>query len=64
MSKRTSAVVAVFGFLAVFGAVGGIEQAPDSDLLRLLGIAGAGLFLMWAGIRGIKQGWHPAQKAV
>jgi hypothetical protein len=56
MSKRTSAVVAVFGFLAVFGAVGGIEQAPDSDLLRLLGIAGAGLFLMWAGIRGIKQG--------
>jgi len=53
MNKNTYAVVAVFGFLTVFGAVGGMED-PANDLLPLVGIAFAGLFLMYAGINGVK----------
>ena len=53
MDKKANAIVAVFGFLTVFGAVGGMED-PANDLLPLVGIAIAGLFLMYAGINGIK----------
>jgi hypothetical protein len=53
MTKKTSAMVAVMGFLTVFGAVGGMED-PDTSLIRLTLIACAGLALMWAGIQGIK----------
>ena len=39
----------VIGFLIVFGAVGGIDTATDSQLLVLVLVAAAGLGLMAAG---------------
>ena len=39
----------VIGFLLVFGAAGGIDNATDSQLLTLLVVAAAGLGLMAAG---------------
>ena len=43
------------GFLIVFGAVGGIEVNPDSDLLIQMVIAGTGLALMFSGINAMKE---------
>jgi len=37
------------GFLIVFGAVGGMDTATDSQLLTLVLVAAAGLGLMAAG---------------
>lgn len=39
----------IIGFLIVFGAAGGMDNATDSQLLVLLLIAAAGLGLMAAG---------------
>jgi hypothetical protein len=40
----------VTGFLIVFGAVGGLDNATDSNLLPLVAIAVAGLAIMAAGL--------------
>lgn len=54
MSKNTYAVIAVFGFLSVAGAVGGMED-PANSLAQCVGVALAGLGLMYAGVNGIKE---------
>jgi hypothetical protein len=53
-NKNLAAAVAVFGFLVTAGSVGGMETAPDSELLRLTAISLAGLALMYVGIQSIK----------
>ena len=45
----------IFGLLVVFGAVGGMDTAGDDDLFILLGMAIAGLVLMYAGARRMQQ---------
>ena len=39
----------LIGFLVVFGAVGGIDTATDSQLLTLVVVAAVGLALMASG---------------
>jgi hypothetical protein len=41
------------GFLIVFGAVGGMENNPDANLLTLVSIALVGLFLMFSGTKAM-----------
>ncbi len=43
------------GLLVVFGAVGGLDNASDSDLLLLAGIASAGMLLMFSGVKAMKE---------
>ena len=45
----------IVGFLVVFGAVGGIENCTDSQLLTLLIIAAAGLGLMASGSGALRK---------
>jgi hypothetical protein len=44
----------IVGLLVVFGAVGGMED-PEAPLLILMGIAIAGLVLMYAGTRNMQE---------
>ena len=41
------------GFLVTLGAVGGMEQAPDSQLLGLLVLAIGGLLILTSGVRAV-----------
>ena len=41
------------GFLVVFAAVGGIDNATDGQLVTLLPIALVGLALMYSGVRAM-----------
>ena len=43
------------GFLMVFGAAGGLDNATDVQLLPLLAIAITGLIFMLFGVRKIEQ---------
>ena len=43
------------GFLIVFGSVGGIDNAPDAQLLPLIGIAFTGLALMYFGTQKMQR---------
>jgi len=45
----------IVGLLVVFGAVGGMDNATDGELLPLLGLAIAGLILMYFGSEKLKQ---------
>ena len=45
----------ILGFLIVFGSVGGIDNATDGELLPLVGLAIAGLVLMYFGSEKLKQ---------
>ena len=45
----------IVGLLVVFGAVGGIDNASDSDLFLLCGIASAGMLLMLSGLKASKE---------
>lgn len=45
----------IVGFLVVFGAVGGIDNASDSDLMLLAGVASAGMLLMLSGLKASKE---------
>jgi hypothetical protein len=45
----------IFGFLIVFGCVGGMETAPDEDMFILLGITIVGLYIMYQGTQSMKQ---------
>ena len=45
----------IVGFLIVFGAVGGMDNATDGELLPLLGITAIGLALMYFGSEKMKQ---------
>jgi len=43
------------GLLVVFGAVGGIDNASDSDLFLCAGIAAVGMLLMASGVKAMKE---------
>ena len=43
----------IVGLLIVFGAVGGMDNATDSELLPLLTLAVVGLTSMYYGVRKI-----------
>jgi len=45
----------IFGFLIVFGCVGGMETAADEDLFILVGMTIAGLVLMYLGSEKMRQ---------
>ena len=45
----------IVGLFVVFGAVGGMDNATDGDLLPLLGLAVVGLALMYFGTEKMKQ---------
>jgi hypothetical protein len=42
------------GLLIVFGSVGGLDNAADSELMLLTGLAGLGMLLMVSGIKAMK----------
>ena len=42
------------GFLCVFGAVGGLDNGPDSSLLLGLSMAVLGLGIMYSGVSAMK----------
>jgi hypothetical protein len=45
----------IIGFILVFGAVGGIDNASDAQLLPLLAIAAIGLTSMYYGMKKVQQ---------
>ena len=45
----------IVGFLVVFGAVGGMDNATDAELLPLLGVTLVGLALMYFGTEKMKE---------
>ena len=45
----------IVGLFVVFGAVGGMDNAVDGELLPLLGIAAVGLGLMYFGTEKMKE---------
>jgi hypothetical protein len=44
----------VVGFLITFGAVGGLDNAADSQLLGLLVLAIGGLIILTSGVLAVK----------
>lgn len=56
MTERTAAVMTLFGFLLVFGAVGGMEDPAKQHLLwEQLATALVGLGLAWCGTLRLSQ---------
>ena len=53
MHTPSNTIITIVGFLMVFGAMGGMDTAPNSQLIALFGIACAGLCLMFAGVNGL-----------
>jgi hypothetical protein len=47
---------AFIGLFIVFGAVGGMDNAADGDLLLGMAIAVFGLLLMYSGVRAMNRG--------
>ena len=45
----------IAGFFLVFGAVGGMDNATDAQLLPLVAIAALGLVSMYFGVQKVKQ---------
>lgn len=45
---------AIVGLLIVFGAAGGLDNAPDSQLLVVLLVAVLGLGIMYSGVSAMK----------
>lgn len=45
---------AITGLLIAFGAVGGMDNSTDSQLVLLVGIAAVGLALMASGVKAMK----------
>ena len=45
----------IAGFLLVFGAVGGMDNATDAQLLPLMALAALGLVSMYFGMQKVKQ---------
>jgi len=43
------------GFLLVFGSVGGMDTAPEAEMLLLSVLSGIGLFLMYSGVQASKE---------
>ena len=47
---------AFVGLFIVFGAVGGMDNAVDGDLLLVTSVAVLGLLLMYSGVRAMNGG--------
>ena len=45
----------IVGFLVVFGAVGGLDNATDSELFLIAGFAAIGMLLMLSGVKAMKE---------
>jgi hypothetical protein len=45
----------IVGLLVVMGAVGGIDNATDAQLLPLVVIAAIGLYSMYSGTKAMKE---------
>jgi hypothetical protein len=46
---------AILGFIIVFGCVGGMDSASDTDLLFLLAVSAVGLAVMASGVKAIQE---------
>jgi len=56
MINRIAGVMAVFGFLLVFGAVGGMDNPDQAEfLLEQIAAAALGLGLMLLGVIGMER---------
>ena len=54
MSEKVAGAMALFGFLLVFGAVGGMDNPDQADYFyQQLTIAVVGLGLMFCGVLGL-----------
>ena len=45
----------IVGFFLVFGAIGGMDNATDAQLLPLVALAALGLVSMYFGVQKVKQ---------
>ena len=55
MNSKTAAVMALFGLLLTFGAVGGMEDPAKMDyFVEQLLAALVGLLFMWVGVLGLQ----------
>lgn len=54
VDKEYKMIRFVLGLLIVFGVAGGLDNANDNDLLVLMGLAVAGLVLMYSGTRSMQ----------
>jgi hypothetical protein len=54
-TKEHKMIRTFIGFFMVFGAVGGMDNATDGQLLPLMALAIAGLALMYFGTRKINE---------
>lgn len=46
-------VTALVGFFITYGAVGTLDADPQASVVKMFGIACAGLCLMFAGVNGL-----------
>lgn len=55
MKTRTAAIMALFGLLVTFGAVGGMEDPAKMDYFVEQFLAAlVGLLFMWVGVLGLQ----------
>jgi hypothetical protein len=55
IEKGNKMIRTILGFLLVFGAAGGLDNASDAQLLPLLAVTAVGLALMFSGVKSIKE---------
>jgi hypothetical protein len=55
INEGNTMIRVIFGLLVVLGAVGGMDNAPDSQLPLLLVIAAVGLVSMYFGSKSISE---------
>ena len=55
IEKGYKMIRTILGFLLVFGAAGGLDNASDAQLLPLLAVTAVGLALMFSGVKSIKE---------
>jgi hypothetical protein len=55
MHNPSNAIITAVGFFMVYGAVGTMDTDPTVSLVKLFGIACAGLCLMFAGVNGLTE---------
>ena len=54
MKTRVAAAVFFLGLLTTMGAVGGMDNSTDSQLVQCLALAVVGLALMFVGTSGLQ----------
>jgi hypothetical protein len=55
MHTPSNAIITAVGFFMVYGAVGTMDADPTVSIVKLFGIACAGLGLMFAGVNGLTE---------